>query len=371
MSLNMRSVMPFKILLSAVAMFALAACKDEVAKAPEPVRPVKVVTVTKGADTRPITYSGSIKPRIEQTLSFRVSGKITARAVNIGDRVEPGQLLARLDSTDLALSWRTSDANVEAARSRRDVAVDAYDRNKALFDKGFIAKSALDQHALELDQAKAAYDAAVFSRDQALNQKNYSDLTAEVAGIVTDVRSDLGQVVSAGTPVIIIAPLADREVAISVPEQDIRFFHAGSTVTTRYWADPTLAQTGTVREISGSADPQSRTFAVRISIPEDNRVRLGQTATVTIDVPVGDASLVVPLTALDQRNTSTVVWVADSTTMTVHPHSVVIDGVSADGVRVASGIATGDRVVVAGTQFLDDGKRVTLLADPVKTADMH
>lgn len=373
MSLNICSSLLVKILTLGVAGFALSACNEQVAHETDQIRPVKVMRVTQTPGTQSVTYSGSVKPRIEQTLSFRVPGKIIDRKVNIGDRVTPGELLAQLDSTDLALSWRTSDANVEAAKSRRDVTAEAYARNKALFEKGFIAKSTLDQRMLDLDQAKSAYEAAIFGRDQALNQKRYSELVAEVNGTVTEVRSDVGQVVSAGTPVIVVAPEAEREVAISVPEQDIRHIQAGEKVSIHYWADPTLVQTGSVREISGSADPQSRTFAVRISIPEDGRVRLGQTATATFDFSVGTGSIVVPLAALDQRNKTTVVWIADASTAiaTVHPRQIIVDGVSADGVRISSGITPGDLIIVAGTQFLDDGKRVKLMTEGLRTAGLN
>ena len=101
-----------------VALAVLPACKNEVAEAPAPIRPVKVVTAVRIAPTRAVTYSGSVKPRIEQVLSFRIAGKVVVRRVNIGDRIAPGDVLARLDTTDYLLSLKTAAANVEASKTR-------------------------------------------------------------------------------------------------------------------------------------------------------------------------------------------------------------------------------------------------------------
>ena len=371
MSQNNRLTSRFIILAATSGLLALAGCKEEVTKAPEEIRPVKVMTLAAAQETREIRYSGSVKPRIEQTLSFRVPGKIIQRAVNIGDRVSEGQLLARLDTTDLALTARSSDASVEAAKARKEVAADALDRAKALLEKGFLARSTVDQRSLEFDQARTALDAAIFARDQAANQQRYGELTATAAGIVTDVRADVGQVVSSGTPVVLVAPDAEKEVALSVSEQDVRFFAPGQSMRVAYWAEPDLTQTGKVREVAGSADALSRTFALRIAVPADPRLRLGQTAIVTADLPSEHASLTVPLAALDQRSGHPTIWVADPKAETVSARMVTLAGVADDGYRIATGVRPGDVIVIGGTQFMTEGKKVKLLADPAATAALN
>src|SRR5260221_6755388 len=100
--------------------FALSACTKETARAPEPVRPVKVVKVEPNATTRQIVFSGSVNARTDAGLGFRVGGKIGERLVDIGDDVAPGQLLARLDTADLALAVRSAEANLASAHSRPD-----------------------------------------------------------------------------------------------------------------------------------------------------------------------------------------------------------------------------------------------------------
>ena len=102
---------------------------------------------------------------------------------------------------------------------------------------------------------------------------------------MTEIRAEVGQVVDAGAPVVAVARDGEKEVAIAVPENEIRHFAVGNKLAARFWADDAIALTGTVREVSGSADQASRTFAVRVSLPDDPRVRLGMTATLSADVP--------------------------------------------------------------------------------------
>ena len=344
---------------------ALAGCKkEEVAdKASEAVRPVKTITVAAAGETRVMRYSGSVRARVETALGFRVPGKIVARNVDIGARVEAGRVLARLDPTDLELALKTAEANVVAARSRVKVAEDSRARARALNTKGFVADANLDRAQLDADQATAALEATLSARDQAANQMAYADLVADAEGIVTDIRADVGQVVAAGTPVAVLARDGEKEVAIAVPEQDVVRFAKDQAVEVRFWADAELRLAGRVREIGGSADPASRTYAIRITLPPDARVRLGMTATVEARVPVAAGSVVIPVAALGGAPGAPRVWVLDEPTSSVQPRDVVLGPVAADGVRVLEGLKPGDRVVVAGVQFLTPGKKVSITTD--------
>ena len=134
----------------------VAGCKGEAAVQEQTVRPVKVAIVATAAQGRTLTYSGVVRPRIESALGFRVPGKIVARVVNVGDRVEVDQVIARLDETDLKLAENRARAAVAAARSRRDVANDNLERAKVLLPKAIISQAAYDTRRNELDAAAAA-----------------------------------------------------------------------------------------------------------------------------------------------------------------------------------------------------------------------
>ncbi len=348
-----------------VALAALAAgCKGEAAVEEEIVRPVKVAIVAAAPTGRTLTYSGVVRPRIESAMGFRVGGKIVERAVNVGDRVEVGQVIARLDETDLKLAENAAKAAVAAARTRRDVAHTNLERAKPLLAQQYIAQAAYDVRLNEYDAAASALDSAEAQLRQAANAVSYATIRADRAGIVTAVTGEPGQVVSPGQAVITIAEAGATEIAIAVPEQDAGRIAVGQHAAIALWAGPRLgtrSTEGRIREIAGQADAAARTYAVRVAAAKPPQgMRLGMTATVEIRIDEGAAGLLVPLTALAQADLAPVVFVVDPENRTVRRTPVTIAGPAADGVRVTGGLNAGDLVVTAGVQFLRDGMRVRL-----------
>jgi membrane fusion protein, multidrug efflux system len=341
---------------------ALAGCKGEAAvEQAEVVRPVKVAIVAAASQGRTLTYSGVVRARIESNIGFRVGGKIVERAVNVGDRVKLGQVIARLDDTDLKLAENSAKAAMASARTRRDVTRDNLERAKPLLEKQFISQASYDIRRNELDAAVAALDTAEAQLRQAANATSYATLKADKAGIVTSVMGEPGQVVSAGQTVIALADAGEIEVAIGVPEQDAGRIGVGQRAGITLWAGPAASTEGRIREIAGQADAASRTYGVRVAVANPPPgMRLGMTATVAMRIDGQDAALLVPLTALTETDSAPVVFVIDVDKKTVRRTPVAVAGTTDDGVRVAGGLKAGDMVVTAGVQFLRDGMRVRL-----------
>jgi len=352
-------------LVAVVSFAALAAgCKDEAYMKEESVRPVKVAIVELSDGGRTLTYSGVVRPRIESALGFRVPGKIVARLVNVGDRVEVEQTIAQLDETDLKLAESAARAAVASARSRRDVARDNLDRAKVLLPKAIISQAAYDTRRNELDAAEAALDAAEAQLRQAVNAVGYATLKTDKAGIVTTVFSEPGQVVNAGQPVVSLAEAGETEIAVAVPEQDAGLLTIGQQARVTPWVAPRVSIEGRIREIAGQADPASRTYALRIAVQgPPQSMRLGMTASVAlrIDEP---ASLVLPLTALAEGDGGPAAFVVDPTRKVVRKTAIAVQGMDDNGVRIASGLQAGDMVVTAGVQLLRDGM-------PIRLPDEH
>ncbi len=336
-------------------------CKGEAGVEKEAVRPVKVAVVEAAGNSRTLSYSGVVRPRIESAVGFRVAGKIVERSVNVGDRLEINQVIARLDETDLKLAENSAKAAVASARSRRDVASDNLERAKALLPKAIISQAAYDTRRNELDAAVAALDSAEAQLRQAANAVSYATLKADKAGIVTSVTGEPGQVVNAGQPVITLADAGETEIAIAVPEQDAGRLTVGQDVKVTLWAGPRVSTKGRVREIAGQADAASRTYAVRIAMNGPPQgMRLGMTALVAMRVDDQTAAMVVPLTALTEVDGGAVVFVVDPEIKSVRRTPVTVAGTTSDGVQVAGGLQAGDMVVIAGVQFLRDGMRIRL-----------
>ncbi|MBZ9861893.1 efflux RND transporter periplasmic adaptor subunit [Mesorhizobium sp. CA12] len=352
-----------------VAALALGGCSQEKAEVvQEVVRPVKVVEIGEARTTRQLDYSGSVRARIEMNLGFRIAGKVTERLVDIGQHVNEGDVLARVDPSDYELSVKSAQASLDAAERQVETVDLARKRAEQLYAKNFAPKSQLDQARLAYDQAVATRDAARSTLAQAQNQVHYTDLKASQAGIVTAISADVGQVVGAGTPVMTVAVDGEKEVSIAVPEMDIAGFKPGKEVKASFWSDEGLTLDGRVREVAGSADPQSRTFAVRVSLPNDPRVLLGMTANVEATVGSKAQLVSIPLTAMTEKDGKQIVWTVDRASETVHLRPIKVANFTADGVAVADGLKQGDVVVAAGTQFMTENLKVKFASDAQQSA---
>ncbi|MGN6777913.1 efflux RND transporter periplasmic adaptor subunit [Rhizobium sp.] len=358
--------------IAGAALFAafglgLSGCNEKKEETAEVVRPVKVVEIAQADTTRKLDYSGAVRARTEMNLGFRVNGKIVERKVDIGQRVKPGDVIARMDATDYILAVRRSQADLDAAEKQVQTTELARTRAQTLFDKNVTSKSQLEQAELSYEQAVSTRDSAVSALTEAKNQVAYADLTSDMNGIVTAINADVGQVVSSGTPVITVAVDGEKEVQVAVPEMDIAQFKVGKDVKARFWSDAALVLDGKVREVSGSAD-QSRTFAVRVSVPNDPRVLLGMTATIEALADNTQPFVSIPLSALAQKDGKQIVWIVDRSGGTVHSRAIKVADFADDGVRVADGLKAGDVVVAAGTQFMAENMKVKLPAASAQQA---
>jgi multidrug efflux system membrane fusion protein len=346
----------------------VTACREE-QQVERVIRPVKAIVVQENSGDVVRSFSGDMRARIESTLGFRVPGKIVERLVNIGDEVKVDQVIARLDDKDLVLSENSAKAAVQSAKSRLAVAKDALSRAEKLQPKGYTPEAVVDQRRLETDAAQAALEAAEAQARQASNSTGYAELKADKAGIVTRVQAEAGQVVAAGTPVIALAEAGEIEVAFSVPEQDVTQLAIGQEAELDFWADGDIKTTGKIREIARQADTGSRTYAVRIAIPNPPAAsRLGMTVTATLKLRPGISHISVPLAALTEINGRSAVYIADRTSSTVTSRPVETGGVNAESVKVVSGLKSGEVVVTGGVQFLSDGMQVRLPKEIVQTA---
>ncbi len=355
--------------LSLIMTAALATgCSEEESKAEPVVRPVKVIEVAAVEKGRKLEYSGAVKARYEINLAFRVNGKITERPVDVGDRIRPGDVLARLDSADYELAVTRAEADLRSAAKQVGTLKLFKQRAETLYAKNAASKSELDQRTLAYDQALSTEQSAISALEQAKNQVAYTRLYADMVGIVTTVNGEPGQVVGSGTPVVTIAMDGEKEVQVAVPETEIANFATGAAVKVRFWSQQGMVLDGTVREVAGSADPRSRTFSVRVRIPDDPRVLLGMTATIETEVGGGSAGFDVPLSALAETGDGPVVWVVDREAGTVHPRSVRLGEFSDNGVRVSEGLSPGEMVVSAGTQFMSDSLKVKVSPEDAQQA---
>ncbi len=353
----------------AVAMAAallLSACSKPVPQE-APVRAVRVLTV--GMDTVQASheYSAEVRPRIESRLGFRVAGKIIRRQAEVGQRVKAGQVLAQLDPKDYQLADTAARAQVAAAQTNRDLAAADYKRYSGLKDQNFISGAELERRDSVLKAAQAQLAQAQAQQAAQGNQAGYANLVADISGVVTAIEAEPGQVVAAGTPVVRIAQDGARDVVFSVPEDKVAAIKPGRAVDVVLWASATRL-TGKVREVAASADPQTRTFLVKVTLDGATSAEtpaIGSTVT-AIPQSLGDMVVKViklPTSALKQDGQTSAVWVLDKATMTVKSQPIQIATADGNEAVVASGLKPGDVVVSAGVHVLSPGQKVSLYAE--------
>lgn len=262
--LRARSAVAALCLMCLLAL-SLAACSRPEAP-PPPVRAVKLLTVGETAQQPPIQYAGVVAARSEAALGFRVAGKLLARPVVQGQAVRKGQLLAQLDATDYELSAAAAQAQLRAATTERDLQAADLQRYRELRAQNFISAAELDRRSAALKAAQSRVEQARAQLSAQGNQAEYTRLVADADAVVTATLAEPGQVVAAGTPVVRLALDGAREVRFAVPEQRLAQVKVGQEVTVRAWADQQTPQAARVREIAASADPATRTFAVKLEI---------------------------------------------------------------------------------------------------------
>ena len=341
-------------------MLLLAACTDKPAKT-EDIRPVRVLVVAPSGANNQVELAGEVQPRYESQLGFRVGGKVIARRVEVGTVVKRGQVLMQLDATDFQLAQAQAKASVSAADSSLALAQAELNRYRELRQKNFVSQALLESKEAVYKAALANHEQATVGLRVQANQSSYTSLVADADGVVTSLGAEVGQVVAAGMPVVRLARTGETEVRVSIPEDQVGTLKRVSALTVRTWANPELALEGRLRELSPMADPATRTFAAKISLPKaGNEIRLGMTATVSFatEMPPG---IRLPLTALFNHREKTAVWVVVNGA--VQLATVDIAGAIGNEVMILSGLNPGQTVVTAGVNQLREGQKVSVLAD--------
>ncbi|MBC3932904.1 efflux RND transporter periplasmic adaptor subunit [Undibacterium curvum] len=356
--------LPFALALSVV--LGLSACS----KAPEKVeviRPVRAIFAGVSDSSAALELSGEVRPHIESRLGFRVPGKILVRKVELGSVVKRGQVLMQLDPQDIALAQLQAKAALSSAESNRDLAAAELKRYQDLRTKNFVAASVLDSKEVAYKAAQATFEQAQAAYKNQSNQSSYTSLVADIDGVVTALEAEIGQVVAAGTPVVRVAQSGAMDVVVGIPENAINSIKQFSDIQIRLWADSGKVISGKIRELSPLADPATRTYLAKISLPADVQdVRLGMTATVSLRTGSAQEVIRLPMTALFQEKGVSSVWVVQDGVAKLVP--VQLGATSGETVAIANGINKGQMVVTAGVNLLKPGQKVSILGAVAKPA---
>ncbi|MDQ8730831.1 efflux RND transporter periplasmic adaptor subunit [Bradyrhizobium sp. LHD-71] len=360
---NSRIPKPFiAFALLAIVSLVLAGCNSEAKDEPTPDRPVLTIKVQYEPQTPDRSFVGTIRPRIESDLGFRVAGKVAKRVVEVGQLVEAGQPLALLDEADLKLQAEQAEAELRAATGVLAQATASERRSSELKAKGWSTDAQLDQARAAGDEARGRVARAERSVELTRNNLSYATLTADARGVVTSTSAEPGQVVAAGQGVVRLARIAEKEAVVAIPETLVSRAQGGEARVS-LWSDPDKTYTAKLRELAPAADAATRTYLAKFSIPDaTDDVKLGMTATLILSEPEAERVTRVPLSAIYNQGTGPAVFVADEKTGRIELKPVEVKAYEARDAVITGGVKDGENVVALGVHKLDTAQKVRVVS---------
>jgi RND family efflux transporter MFP subunit len=330
------------------------------ASANEPmVRPAKVMEIAFQQRSQSLVLAGTVVPRIESTLGFRVAGKIIARTVDVGTIVKPGDLIAELDPADFRLAVDNARAALASADADYVRAKADHERYLNLRGSGAFTPQTLEQRQSLAATTLARVEQAKSQLASAENNLAYTELHADAPGVVTAVQAEAGQVMTQGQGVVKVARTDELEILVGVPEHRLKAVRKADIASFELWSDPGHRFAAKLRELSPSADPMTRTYPARFSVIDPPEfIGLGMTATLAFERPDGAPVAEVPLSAIFQRGTQPAVWVVDKESGTVALRPVTVARWRDDTAAIASGVKDGEMIATAGVHKLEAGQKV-------------
>jgi RND family efflux transporter MFP subunit len=319
------------------------------------------MTVEKSTSGAQFSFTGRIEAEDEVALAFRISGRIIESNGKLGDRLQPGQVIARLEPQNELNALRQAQAGLAAAQGQLTQARNHFERQETLLAQGWTTRANFDVATQALQTAQSQADATQAQLKTAHDLVSFTELKADAPGVITATGPSAGEVVQAGQMIARIARKDGRDAVFDVPAQLIRSAPSDPRITVSLTDDPTVTASGRVREVAAQANTVTRTFEVKVGLTEPPAaMRLGATVTGRLEtdaVPM----IEIPATALTKSNQRPAVWIVDPASHTVSIRNVDVLRFEQADVVVSRGLDTGEIVVTAGAQAMHPGQKVRLL----------
>src|SRR5256886_312433 len=318
---------------------------------PELVRIVEIGS-SSGADP---AFTGVVAARVQSNIGFRVPGKITKRLVDTGQSVRAWQPLMTIDRTDYVHAITARTETVSAAKAKAVQAAADEARYRGLVKSGAVSASIYDQIKAASDAAQAELAAATAQEQVARDEGGYSQLVADADGIVVEALAEPGQVVMAGQTVVKLAHSGPREAVVNLPET-LRPVIGSTAYATLYGSTTKIPVR--LRQLSGAADAQTRTFEARYVLEgAAANAPLGATVTVHLSGDAGADTLQVPIASVLDQGKGPGIWLLNPSTSTVSFQPVQVRQLGEELATVSGNVHPGQQVVALGVHLLRDGQR--------------
>ncbi|MBE7637074.1 efflux RND transporter periplasmic adaptor subunit [Sneathiella sp. P13V-1] len=355
-----------RYVLAACLPLALAACGEEKVETTEVIRSIKPFYVSELSGGIDRTFSGAIKASGVSNLSFSVSGTIKEILVKQGDKVKKNQTIAKLDATPFEYEVNAARARQQAADAALKKASADLDRQKSLYEKGWVAKAAFDQAVLSIDSAKSDLRYANSHLQTAERNLAKTELKAPYDGVIAEKKADEFTEVTAGSSVVVINSTDVLEVEILVPDRAAPSLQLGQPVNVDAAGNADCGCTGRITEIGAVADAANSVVVTAALDGKPERVIPGTAVDVSILFRNDDGvdGYLVPLNAIVPGDNSGAGYVFKFDESSKQVRKTKVEGRAGEGnmVSITSGVGAGDILAAAGVSFLRDGQEVKLMS---------
>jgi len=346
------------IVAAIFAALGLTACDQGDRADAESVRSVLYIVAEAKPDTQ-TGFAGTIEARYSTDLAFRVLGRIVSRPVQVGDRVQKGEMVAMIDPSTFDLAVQSAHADLASAQAQYTNAQSNEERQHILLRGKNVSQADYDAAKQVLASASAGLEKARARLKSAEDQRSYTTLHPDFDGVISATNAEVGQVVATGQTVLTVARPDIREAVLDIPDSLTQYLTPGTPFSVQLQADPSVTGKGKVREVAPQADAQTRSRRVRIALDKTpDGLRLG--ATIRAEMVLPQQNLVtIPIQALLEEKGKTSIWIIEPRTMTASLHEVQV--IEKRGNRfVAGGVNVGAFVAIAGVHELKEGQKVRL-----------
>ena len=334
-----------KFLLAAGLSLAVAGCGHQSERAePQslPAATVRVQPVESKKRTATEEVVGTVRAKLRSIIEAKVSGKIQNLFVVPGQQVKSGEALAVIDALEVR-------ARYDQAVALRQQAEADLKRLTSLLEQKILSRA-------EFDNAQARARVAVAGVTEAETMLGYTKVAAPFAGVITRKHADVGDLAAPGKPLLEMEDSRALRLEADVPEAVVGKLTLGDKLPVRISA-LTAELAGVISEIAPAADPGSRTFLVKLDLPDAAGLRAGQFGRVA--VPVGEtAALRVPVSGVVQRGQMEIVFIVKENK--VQLRLVKTGKRLGNEVELVSGVEAGEKIVVEGAAALRDGQPVAM-----------
>jgi RND family efflux transporter MFP subunit len=348
-------------LVATVPALSLSACQPQTDAAAPAARPVRTTTVEKRETGQALTFTGRIEAEDEVNVAFRISGRLLENNGKLGDRVQAGQVMARLEPQNELNTLRQAQAGLAAAQGQLTQARNHFDRQETLLAQGWTTRANFDVATQAQQTAQSQVDAAEAQLRTAHDLVSFTELKADAPGTITATGPSAGEVVQAGQMIARLARKDGRDAVFDVPAQLLRSTTSDPQITVSLTDDPSVKAQGRIREVAAQANPVTRTFEVKVGLTDPpTAMRLGATVVGRVQTNAGPI-IDIPATALTKINQRPAVWIVDPSTKAVSIRNVDVLRFDQARVVISQGLDTGEIVVTAGVQALHPGQKIRLL----------